>query len=107
MDWLKSARNQRFFISAIILFNLLDIIFTLTMVDLGFATEANPFMLQVMEKSYLAFSFIKLSLVSLCCFLLWRLRDYELANLATFFCFLTYSFLILYHIFGILISLHL
>ena len=104
MRWVRKDRNLKIILAGIVLFNLLDIIFTLTMISLGFAVEANPFMLSLLEKSELVFSFIKISLVSLCVFLLWRLKDYEIARKASVFCFITYGALMFYHLFGIAVS---
>lgn len=106
MKWLNSDRVQKGLLSGIVFFNLLDIIFTLTVINAGFAVEANPFMHGVMEKSELTFAFIKLSLVSLCIFLLWRLREHSVARISALFCFLVYGFLMLYHVGGVIISLH-
>jgi hypothetical protein len=105
VKWLHTDKAQWWLLSGIVCFNLLDIIFTLIMIHSGFAVEANPFMLDLIEKSEVAFALIKLSLVSLCVFLLWRLRDYKIARTAAIFCFFTYGCLMAYHLFGIAISL--
>ncbi len=107
MKWLDTDGAQKSLLSGIVCFNLLDIIFTVVMIHLGFAVEANPFMLDLLEKSEMFFALIKLSLVSLCVFLLWRLREYRISRVAALFCFLTYACLMGYHIFGIIVSLQL
>lgn len=107
MRWLGSDKSQKNFLAGIVLFNLLDIIFTLLVIEKGFAVEANPFMLILLEKSKIIFASIKISLVSLCVFLLWRLRDYRIAKIATAFCFLTYGCLMWYHLIGIFMSVKL
>jgi hypothetical protein len=107
LEWIHTEGIQKKLLAGIIFFNLLDIIFTLLVVNLGFAVEANPFMLEILEINEIFFAGIKLSLVSLCVFLLWRLREYRVARISTFFCFLTYGCLMTYHIFGIAISVRL
>ena len=107
MRWLNTDKAQKWLLSGIVLFNVLDIICTLVMIHLGFAAEANPFMLELIEKSEFIFASIKISLVSLCVYLLWRLREYRVARVASFFCFLTYLFLMCYHVFGIVVSIQL
>ena len=107
MKWVHTEGVQKKLLAGIVLFNLLDIIFTILVVHQGFAVEANPFMLELLERSELAFATIKISLVSLCVFLLWRLRDHKIARNAATFCFLTYGCLMAYHIFGIVISIKL
>ena len=105
MKWIHTDRVQKGLISGIIFFNLLDIIFTIFSITAGFAVEANPFLHEMIEESELKFAIVKLSLVSLCCFLLWRLRDFKIARTSTVFCFLTYGALMLYHIAGMIVSL--
>jgi len=107
LKWIHTEGVQKKLLAGIIFFNLLDIIFTLLVVNLGFAVEANPFMLEILERNEIAFAVIKLSLVSLCVILLWRLREHRAARISTFFCFLTYGCLMAYHVFGIAISIRL
>ncbi len=105
MKWIHTQKGFKNLLSGIVLFNVLDIIFTLTMIELGFAVEANPFMIELLEISEILFGVVKISLVSLCVGLLWRLREHKIARTAGFFCFCTYALLMLYHIFGIIVSI--
>jgi Ca2+/Na+ antiporter len=105
VKWIHTDVAQKWLISGIVLFNLLDIIFTLFSITAGFAVEANPFMHEMIEESELKFAIVKISLVSLCCFLLWRLRDFKITRVSTVFCFLTYGALMIYHIAGVVVSL--
>ena len=107
MELLKSDKAQKNLLSGIILFNLLDIIFTLTMIQLGLAVEANPFMIELLNHGEFYFGLIKISLVSFSVFLLWRLREHRIAQISTLFCFTVYGFLMLYHLFGIFVSIQL
>ena len=104
MKWIRKDGNLKTILAGIVFFNLLDIVFTLVMIHLGFAVEANPFMLNLIEISELFFSAIKISLVSLCVYLLWRLREHDVARTASLICFFTYAILICYHLFGIAVS---
>src|SRR6266436_8340067 len=58
--------------SAVVVMNLVDAIFTLVYVNGNVATESNPLMKAALATSPVAFMITKLSLVSLCVFLLWR-----------------------------------
>lgn len=100
----ENDNAQKKLLSAILVFNMLDIVFTVAMIELGFAVEANPFMLSLLEKSHFLFAFVKISLVSLCIYLLWKLRNFKIARQAATLCFLIYGLLICYHIFGVIVS---
>lgn len=84
--------------AVLLIFNLLDAIFTLGYVQLGAATEANPLMALPLGNGPLAFMFIKISLVSCCVALLWRLHSHRAASFAMFAGAGIYSVLICYHL---------
>jgi hypothetical protein len=89
--WLKGI------IGATLILNLLDAIFTIIVVVSKRAREANPLMADLLESPWL-FMFVKLGLVSLGSYLLWRLRKRKLAVLAIFVAFMVYYFVLLYHL---------
>lgn len=78
--------------------NLLDALFTLAWVSAGLATEANPFLDELVHAHPVAFVAVKTSLVGLASLLFWRLRDRPLAVVAIFLCFLVYYGLLLIHV---------
>ena len=78
--------------------NLLDAVFTLLWVYAGLATEANPFLDELVHEYPLPFMLAKLALVGLGSLLLWRLRQRPLAVVAMFVAFLAYYALLLVHI---------
>lgn len=84
--------------AALLILNLLDAIFTLGYVQLGAATEANPLMALPLSDGPIAFMLIKLSLVSFCVALLWRLQHHRGAVAAMFATTAIYGALVCYHI---------
>jgi len=83
--------------ATILIFNLLDALFTLLFVTLGVAVEANPLMDEALS-SPMRFMIIKLSLVSLGVLLLWRMRARRTAAVALMGSALAYSSLMVYHL---------
>jgi hypothetical protein len=90
--WLRTA------VTAVLLLNLLDAIFTLVWVHAGVATEANLLLQDLVERNAIAFALIKSSLVSLGLLLLWRQRARRLASFGIALAFVTYNGLLLYHL---------
>ena len=84
--------------AALLILNLLDAIFTIGFIQLGAAEEANPLMALPMADGPLAFMLIKLSLVSLCVTLLWRLQKHKSAIAGIFAGATVYGCLVAYHI---------
>jgi len=78
--------------------NLGDAIGTLFWVTAGFASEANPLMAFVIKESPLAFVILKLMLVSMSVFLLWKLRSYNIAKIITVPLFIVYLCISIIHI---------
>ena len=78
--------------------NLLDALFTLTWVVSGLATEANPFLHDLVHRHPVSFVSAKLALVGLGSLLLWRARSRPLAVVAIFVAFLAYYTLLLIHV---------
>lgn len=78
--------------------NLIDAVFTLIWVRLGLASEANPFLAELVNAHPLGFVTLKLGLVGLGSLLLWRLRQRPLAVIAMFLAFLAYYVILLMHV---------
>jgi hypothetical protein len=78
--------------------NLLDALFTLTWVVSGLATEANPFLHDLVHQHPVSFVAAKLTLVGLGSLLLWRHRGRPLSVVAIFVAFLAYYALLLIHV---------
>jgi hypothetical protein len=84
--------------AALIVFNLLDAVFTLVWIRAGVASEGNPLMDEAMAHGPVGFMAIKLALVSLCVLLLWRLRHRRAAATALVTCAIAYSAVMLVHL---------
>ncbi len=78
--------------------NLLDAMFTLIWINAGLAREANPLLDDFVLERPVVFAIIKLGLVALGSWLLWRYRLRPLAVVGIFLGFLVYYLLLLYHI---------
>jgi hypothetical protein len=64
---------------AVVVFNVLDAIFTLVYVQAGAAEEGNPLMAVLLAWHPVSFVALKLALVSLGVWLLWRVRHHRAA----------------------------
>jgi hypothetical protein len=84
--------------ASILVFNLIDGILTLAVVDLGLATEANPLMDATLQWGGVPFMLVKTSLVSLGVYLLYRRRERPLAAGALFGLSAVYAALVAYHV---------
>lgn len=99
--WVGTAREYRWLeqiVKALLLLNLADAVLTLLWISEGRAVEANPILRDLAHQNPIAFVAVKTALVSLGAWLLWRHRDRPLSVVATFVAFLTYFFLLLYHL---------
>jgi hypothetical protein len=85
-------------VAGVLLMNLIDAVLTLWWVRTGFATEANPLLRDIVNEHALLFVMGKLALVSLGTALLWRQREHGLAVVGIFSAFLTYYFVLLFHL---------
>lgn len=85
-------------VKAVIVLNLLDILFTLGWVGFGHVEEANLLLVNLVRNHPLLFVLTKISLVSLGSLLLWRHRGHPLAVIGIFLVFGMYYYLLLYHL---------
>lgn len=95
------ALTQRFLqglVVTITVLNLLDGVLTMIWVASGQATEANPIMAQVLGRHPALFVLTKCTLVGLGTYLLWRLRRYGLAVVGLFIAFMTYYYVLIFHL---------
>lgn len=84
--------------SAVVVLNLLDAIFTLLYTSGHLASEGNPLMDTALAVSPVLFMVTKLSLVSLCVFMLWRYGHRSSAMLGLVASTVMYVILIGYHL---------
>jgi hypothetical protein len=89
--WLK------YIVFATLILNVLDAVFTIIWISTGAATEGNPMMAEVVADPGL-FVTVKLLLVGSGSVMLWRHRRRAGAVVGIFVVFLTYYFLLLYHL---------
>ncbi len=94
----KQWRWLRNIVFAILALNFADAVLTLFWVSRGLAREANPLLRHLIATSPLLFVFVKVALVGLGSWLLWRLRRRPFAVVAIFIAFLAYYWLLVYHI---------
>lgn len=92
LQWLDSI------VRAVIVLNLLDILFTLGWVGLGHVEEANVLLVNLVRNHPVIFVLAKISLVSLGSFLLWKHRGHPLAVVGIFLVFGMYYYILLYHL---------
>jgi len=93
-------------IRAVIALNVLDAAFTLVWVRAGRAEEANLLLRELVNDHPVWFVVVKLALVYLGSFLLWRSRHRTAAVIGIFVAFLAYYSVLLYHLhfYGLLLS---
>ncbi len=85
-------------ILGVIILNALDAFLTLIWVWHGHAVEANPMMANLVHTNPLLFVIVKMALVALGSFLLWRFRKNKFAVITIFMTFLVYYYILLYHL---------
>jgi hypothetical protein len=90
--WLKGI------VATVIILNLLDGILTMVWVFSERANEANPLMAPLIEANPVLFIAVKMALVFLGTYLLWRLRKRALAVVAIFAAFLVYYAILILHL---------
>jgi hypothetical protein len=83
---------------ATLVLNLADALLTIGWVAAGAADEANPLLSGLVHGHPALFAAVKIALVSLGSWVLWRFRRRGLAVVAIFVGFLAYYFLLLYHL---------
>ena len=93
-----SSRTLQLFASAVVILNLFDAAFTLIYVHAGVATEGNPMMQSALSASPVVFMLAKLTLVSLCVALLFRLGKRKPAMVALASATVMYALVIGYHL---------
>ncbi len=85
-------------VKAVLVLNLLDAILTLLWVRAGLAREANVLIDELVNEHALAFFAVKLGLVGMGSWVLWRRRENPTAVVAIFIAFLVYYLILLYHL---------
>jgi hypothetical protein len=85
-------------VKTVLVLNLIDAVLTLLWVRLGLAREANALVRDLVEQHALAFVLVKLALVGLGSWLLWRRREHPLAVIGIFAAFLAYYAVLLLHL---------
>lgn len=64
---------------------------------MGVADEANPLMACLIDIDPTVFLFVKISSVTMSCFILWRLRSYSISKYITLFALTLYAGIVVYH----------
>ena len=85
-------------VKTVLVLNLIDALFTLVWVRWGFALEANLMIDRLADHHIFAFLAVKLGLVGMGSWLLWRRRHHASAVVAIFIAFLAYYLVLLYHV---------
>ena len=85
-------------VQCVLVLNLIDAVLTLLWVHAGLAAEANTLIDELVNEHALLFVLVKLALVGMGCWLLWRRRESPLAVVGIFAAFVTYYLILLYHV---------
>jgi hypothetical protein len=82
----------------VLVLNLIDAVLTLLWVRFGFASEANTLMDELVNEHEFVFVAVKLGLVGMGSWVLWKRRDSGAAVVAIFAAFIAYYMILLYHL---------
>jgi glucan phosphoethanolaminetransferase (alkaline phosphatase superfamily) len=85
-------------VKTLLVLNLLDALFTLVWVRSGLALEANTLIDELVNEHAVGFVAVKLGLVALGSWLLWRRRRRPVAVVGIFVAFMAYYLILLYHV---------
>jgi hypothetical protein len=85
-------------VKTLLVLNLIDAVLTLLWVRAGLAREANALMRDLVNQHAVAFVTVKLALVSIGSWFLWRHRNRAIAVVSIFVCFFAYYLILLYHV---------
>ena len=83
----------------LVILNVVDLLFTVTYLELGLVTEANPIMAAALEESFLLFVVSKVGLVTLGAYALSRVDTYLVRKVAEVL-LLLYGLTVSYHVLG-------
>lgn len=100
-SWIGTAQQLRWLeglIKSVLILNLFDAVMTVVWVSDRDAREANPLLYDLPAEHPVFFVLFKTGMVSAGTFLLWRHRDRPLAVVSIFVAFLTYYFLLAWHL---------
>lgn len=84
----------------LLVLNLLDAIFTISVIERGLALEANPLARVFLNLGNGWFVAWKVSQVGLCALIFWKWRNHKLAKFGMVSCFLLYAAVICWHKWG-------
>jgi hypothetical protein len=90
--WLKGI------VKWLLVLNLIDAVLTIFWVHAGLATEANTLMDELVTDNALVFVSVKLGLVGMGSWVLWRLRESPSAVVAIFVAFVVYYAILVHHV---------
>ena len=82
----------------LLVLNLVDAVLTILWVHAGLAVEANTLMDELVNEHAVTFVMVKLALVGMGSWVLWSRRQSPVAVVAIFLAFMTYYWLLLYHL---------
>lgn len=95
---LEAADHSRKWIAAVLIFNVLDLAFTVYYIEGGHAVEANPLMAAAYASSPFFFMIVKMALAVLGITLLYRARHARTAQFAIRAITIAYGALVVYHV---------
>ena len=85
-------------VKAVLVMNLVDAVLTMVWVRAGLAREANPLLDDLVSGNALLFVIVKLALVGLGSWLLWRCRSSPMAVVGIFVAFVVYYAILVEHV---------
>ncbi len=92
------ASSASWVLAFTLVFNLIDTMWTMCVVLMGWAVEVNPFMARLLDQSPMLFTCVKLLLVSLGVYVLWQASQHRLARLGAYAVCSAYGCLVAYHV---------
>ena len=94
---LKNKQTYHNLAKALVFLNLYDALCTSIWITLGLAIEANPLMRILIEQNLVLFLSVKLLLVNLGIWLVWRNIENIYARLSVLICFIAYAAVCIFH----------
>lgn len=108
LDYFRSARVEKYtaFLIFIFVLSTVDALFTVTWLQSGLATEANPLLANLLNSGSFSFIATKTLMTFIGCFILYKVKNESLYAKSVILALLgMYILLTVYHVFGALVSI--
>lgn len=108
IEYFRSKKIEKYssFLVFIFVLSIADAVFTVTWLNSGLATEANPLLEELLKSGNFSFVATKALMTFLGCYILYRVKEHSVYAKSVILCLLSmYVLLTFYHIFGALVSI--